>query len=47
MTLTVLRSTNDAGENEMMKFVRYNFDGDDGTSGGDDIGSVTPGGSNP
>lgn len=39
MTLNVLRSTNDAGENEMMKLVRYNVAGGT-TASGDDIGSV-------
>ena len=40
MTLNVLRSTNDQGENEMMKLVRYNISA--GTSGTaeDDYGSV-------
>lgn len=40
MTLNVLRSTNDAGENEMMKLVRYNIAS--GTAGKteDDIGSI-------
>jgi len=40
MTLNVLRSTNDAGENEMMKLVRYNIAS--GTAGQteDDIGSI-------
>ena len=41
MTLNVLRSTNDRGENEMMKLVRYNVTGSDSTSTGDDIGSAT------
>ena len=41
MTLNVLRSTNDRGENEMMKLVRYNVTGSDSTSAGDDIGSAT------
>jgi len=40
MTLNVLRSTNDKGENEMMKLVRYSL-GTGTTSGnGDDIGSM-------
>ena len=39
MTLNVLRSTNDAGENEMMKLVRYNVTGGT-TASGDDFGSV-------
>ena len=41
MTLNVLRSTNDEGQNEMMKLVRYNIDEGDGTNSGDDIGSLT------
>ena len=41
MTLNVLRSTNDQGENEMMKLVRYSL-GSSTTSGSeDDIGSVS------
>ena len=45
MTLNVLRSTNDQGENEMMKLVRYTLTG--GTAGetGNDIGSLTASGS--
>ena len=39
MTLNVLRSTNDSGENEMMKLVRYNISGATASSG-DDIGSL-------
>ena len=31
MTLNVLRSTNDAGENEMMKLIRYNVTGESGS----------------
>ena len=42
MTLNVLRSTNDAGENEMMKLVRYSVGGTT-TSAGDDHGSLNPG----
>ena len=44
MTLNVLRSTNERGENEMMKLVRYNISeaaADD--SGANDYGSATPG----
>ena len=43
MTLNVLRSTNERGENEMMKLVRYNIS--TGTSGSneDDHGSLTTG----
>ena len=41
MTLNALRATNDEGENEMMKLVRYNVSAS--TSGTDekDIGSLT------
>ena len=52
MTLNVLRSTNERGENEMMKLVRYNIaSGSEGDTG-DDIGSATApqsgsGGGNP
>ena len=42
MTLNVLRSTNEAGENEMMKLVRYGITATETTSG-NDIGSLTPG----
>ena len=40
MTLNVLRSTNDQGENEMMKLVRYNISGSTSSSSEDDYGSV-------
>ena len=40
MTLNVLRSTNDAGENEMMKLVRYNISGTSSGTAEDDYGSV-------
>lgn len=40
MTLNVLRSTNDQGENEMMKLVRYNISGSTSTASEDDYGSV-------
>ena len=43
MTLNVLRSTNDAGENEMMKLVRYNITGNSSSGAGDDIGSLSAG----
>ena len=43
MTLNVLRSTNDAGENEMMKLVRYNISAATTSGSGDDIGSVVAG----
>ena len=41
MTLNVLRSTNDSGENEMMKLVRYNLNTATSGSTGDDTGSLT------
>ena len=40
MTLNVLRSTNDSGENEMMKLVRYNISGTASAVSEDDIGSI-------
>ena len=43
MTLNVLRSTNDVGENEMMKLVRYNIATGTTSGAGDDIGSVGTG----
>lgn len=43
MTLNVLRSTNDEGQNEMMKLVRYNLEAGSTSGGGDDIGSLTAG----
>jgi hypothetical protein len=43
MTLNVLRDTNDAGENEMMKLIRYNLGASSGSSSGNDIGSVIAG----
>ena len=43
MTLNVLRSTNDAGENEMMKLVRYSLTGGTVSGGGNDKGSLTSG----
>lgn len=43
MTLNVLRSTNDAGENEMMKLVRYSVGGT-AAANEDDHGSLNPGG---
>ena len=42
MTLNVLRSTNDAGENEMMKLIRYSVGGTAATAE-DDHGSLNPG----
>ena len=41
MTLNVLRSTNDQGENEMMKLVRYNIAESTSGSTGNDVGSLT------
>ncbi len=41
MTLTVLRSTNDRGENEMMKLIRYTLGADESGNEEDDIGSVS------
>ncbi len=43
MTLNVLRSTNDEGQNEMMKLVRYNLESSTTSGGGDDIGSLSAG----
>ena len=40
MTLNVLRSTNDAGENEMMKLVRYNIGSSSTDDEGNDYGSL-------
>ena len=52
MTLNVLRSTNERGENEMMKLVRYNITSGSESDAGNDIGSATApqsgsGGNNP
>ena len=41
MTLNVLRSTNEAGQNEMMKLVRYNIAESTSSDGGNDEGSLT------
>ena len=41
MTLNVLRSTNEQGENEMMKLVRYNISGSTSSASEDDYGSVS------
>ena len=41
MTLTVLRSTNDSGENERMKLVRYAFEDSTSSGSSDDIGSIS------
>lgn len=43
MTLNVLRSTNDAGENEMMKLVRYNVGSTSTGTAEDDYGSIVTG----
>lgn len=40
MTLNVLRSTNDQGENEMMKLIRYNVGSASGSASGNDHGSI-------
>ena len=40
MTLNVLRSTNDQGENEMMKLVRYDVGAATASTSGDDQGSI-------
>lgn len=40
MTLNVLRSTNDRGENEMMKLVRYSIADSTVSGGGNDYGSL-------
>ena len=39
MTLNVLRATNDQGQNEMMKLVRYGFATETASGAGDDIGT--------
>ena len=43
MTLNVLRSTNEAGENEMMKLVRYALEEETTSGAGNDIGSLSAG----
>ena len=40
MTLNVLRSDNDRGEKEMMKLIRYSFDGDESGTAKNDHGSL-------
>lgn len=40
MTINALRDTNERGESEMMKLVRYTFDQESGTTEGNDIGSI-------
>lgn len=47
MTLNVLRSTNDQGENEMMKLVRYNIGATSGGVAEDDYGSIVGGSAAP
>ena len=42
MTLNVLRSTNERGENEMMKLVRYSLGSGSNSESGNDNGSVAP-----
>ena len=46
MTLNVLRSTNDDGQNEMMKLVRYNLEAGTSSDDEDDIGSLSAGSGN-
>jgi hypothetical protein len=43
MTLSVLRSTNDDGANEMMKLVRYSLGADESEETGNDYGSLSSG----
>ena len=43
MTLNVLRSTNDSGENEMMKLVRYSIEEEATSGNGNDQGSLNAG----
>jgi hypothetical protein len=43
MTLNVLRATNERGENEMMKLVRYNIASSASSEAEDDYGSLTSG----
>lgn len=45
MSLSVLRSSNERGENEMMKLIRYTISDSADAEAGDDEGSLTPGGS--
>ena len=47
MTLNVLRSTNDQGENEMMKLVRYNIGSSAAGTVEDDHGSIVAGSAAP
>ena len=46
MTLNVLRSTNDEGQNEMMKLIRYNVGESTSSGTGDDYGSIKGASSN-
>ena len=46
MQLSVLRSSNERGENEMMKLIRYSLGTSESSSADDDYGSIS-GGSNP
>ena len=41
MQLSVLRSNNERGENEMMKLIRYTVGTEGGSGNGDDIGSIS------
>lgn len=43
MSLSVLRSTNEDGENEMMKLVRYSIAAGSEAIAGNDYGSVSSG----
>lgn len=43
MTLSVLRSTNEDGKNEMMKLVRYSIASSESSSTGNDYGSLASG----
>jgi len=43
MTLNVLRSTNDEGQSEMMKLVRYNVGATTSGAAEDDKGSIVSG----
>lgn len=43
MTLSVLRSTNEDGKNEMMKLIRYSIGSGSSSAAGDDYGSLASG----
>lgn len=45
MTLNALRDTNEDGEQEMMKLVRYSTEDAAGEDEGDDVGSLVSSGS--